>query len=54
MPKASLVSAVTHRLTLTLARPQAAVWRAFAKDVAHWWPADFYTTPPPHKMVFES
>lgn len=48
------VSSVTHKLTLRLARPQAEVWRAFTAEVGDWWPADFYATPAPHRMILEA
>jgi hypothetical protein len=49
----SSVTAATHRLTLEIAKPHAAVWRAFTADVHLWWPKDFYGTEAPHRMVFE-
>lgn len=51
---ASLVSTHTHRLSLHLRRPPAAVWRAFSEDVGIWWPESFYATPAPRKLVFEA
>jgi hypothetical protein len=56
MPKkkspASITSA-THRLTLEIARPQAAVWKAFTGEVQSWWPKDFYATDSPQRMILE-
>lgn len=50
---AANVTAHTHQLSFKLARPQAAVWRAFTEDIAVWWPEDFYATPAPRRLVFE-
>jgi uncharacterized protein YndB with AHSA1/START domain len=47
------VSSVTHKLTLEIARPQAAVWKAFTRDVHLWWPKDFYATKSPKRMIFD-
>ena len=47
------IGAATHRLTLEIAKPQAAVWKAFTGEVHSWWPKDFYATEAPHRMVFE-
>jgi uncharacterized protein YndB with AHSA1/START domain len=47
------ISAATHRLTLEIAKPQAAVWKAFTGDIHSWWPKDFYATESPQRMVFE-
>lgn len=47
------ITAATHRLTLEIAKPHAAVWKAFTRDVHLWWPRDFYATESPHRMVFE-
>jgi hypothetical protein len=39
MPKKpGSITAATHRLTLKIARPQAAVWKAFTDDIQSWWP----------------
>ena len=38
------ITAATHRLTLEIAKPHAAVWKAFTNDVHSWWPKDFYAT----------
>jgi hypothetical protein len=51
-PKAS-ITAATHRLTLDIAKPHAAVWQGFTRDVHAWWPKDFYAGPSPQRMVFE-
>lgn len=56
MPKKTAqepISSATHRLTLQIAKPQRAVWKAFTRDVQSWWPKDFYATGSPHRMVFE-
>jgi uncharacterized protein YndB with AHSA1/START domain len=47
------VTATTHRLSLLIAKPHAAVWRAFTGDIQSWWPKDFYTTESPRRIVFE-
>ncbi|HMG06272.1 MAG TPA: SRPBCC domain-containing protein [Chthoniobacterales bacterium] len=47
------VTAATHRLTLEIAKPHAAVWKAFTRDVHLWWPKDFYATESPRRIVFE-
>ncbi len=47
------ITAATHRLTLEIAKPHAAVWKAFTSDVQSWWPKDFYATESPKRMVFE-
>jgi uncharacterized protein YndB with AHSA1/START domain len=47
------ISAVTHRLTLEIAKPHAAVWKAFTGDIHSWWPKDFYATESPKRIVFE-
>jgi hypothetical protein len=47
------VKAVTHRLTLEIAKPHTVVWKAFAGDIHSWWPKDFFGTPAPRRMVFE-
>ena len=51
-PKAE-VTVATHRLTLQIAKPHAAVWKAFTRDIHLWWPKDFYATESPHRIVFE-
>lgn len=56
MPKkivTDTLTSATHRLTLEIAKPQAAVWKAFTRDVHLWWPKDFYATKSPRRMVFE-
>lgn len=55
MPKKTkaAISAATHRLTLEIEKPPAAVWKAFTGEVHSWWPKDFYATESPHRMVFE-
>lgn len=53
-PKTPAVSSFTHQLSLKIQRPHAVVWRAFTEEAAAWWPADFFGTPEPHKMVFEA
>ena len=56
MPKKSAndsIRTVTHRLTLEIARPHAAVWKAFTGDVHSWWPKDFYATESTKRIVFE-
>ncbi|HYJ04852.1 MAG TPA: hypothetical protein VEX43_06945 [Chthoniobacterales bacterium] len=47
------ISAVTHRLTLEIAKPHAAVWKAFTGEIHSWWPKDFYATESPKRIVFE-
>jgi uncharacterized protein YndB with AHSA1/START domain len=47
------VTAATHRLTLEIAKPQAAVWKAFTAGIQDWWPKDFYATESPKRMVLE-
>jgi uncharacterized protein YndB with AHSA1/START domain len=47
------ISSVTHRLTLEIPKPQAAVWKAFTGDIHSWWPKDFYATESPKRIVFE-
>lgn len=47
------ITAATHRLTLEIAKPHAAVWKAFTSGVQSWWPKDFYATESPRRMVFE-
>lgn len=55
MPKktATPITSATHRLSLEIARPHAAVWKAFTKDIHSWWPKDFYVTTSPQRIVFE-
>ena len=54
MPKKpGSITAATHRLTLEIARPQAAVWKAFTDDIQSWWPKDFYATDSPQRMILE-
>jgi uncharacterized protein YndB with AHSA1/START domain len=47
------VTAVTHRLTLEIAKPLAAVWRGFTRDIHAWWPKDFFATTAPQRMILE-
>jgi uncharacterized protein YndB with AHSA1/START domain len=47
------VTSATHQLTLEIGRPHAAVWKAFTGQLHEWWPADFYATESPKRMVFE-
>ena len=47
------LTAVTHRLTLEITKPHAAVWKAFTGDIDSWWPRDFCATESPQRMVFE-
>lgn len=56
MPKKTAtvpVTSATHRLTLEIAQPPGAVWKAFTRDLHSWWPKDFYATASPRRMVFE-
>ena len=56
MPKKSAndpIRAITHRLTLEIAKPHGAVWKAFTRDIHSWWPKDFYATESPKRIVFE-
>jgi len=48
------VTSATHRLRLEIAKPQAAVWKAFTKEIHAWWPKDFYVTESPRRIVFEA
>ena len=47
------ITSVTHRLNLEIGKAHAVVWKAFTKDVAEWWPKDFYATESPQRIVFE-
>jgi uncharacterized protein YndB with AHSA1/START domain len=47
------ITSATHRLSLEIGRPQAAVWKAFTGEIRSWWPKDFYATESPHRIVFE-
>lgn len=47
------ITSATHRLSLQIAKPQAAVWKAFTGEVHSWWPNDFYVTESPQRIVFE-
>lgn len=47
------ISSATHRLNLEIAKPHAAVWKGFTRDVHSWWPKDFYATESPKRIVFE-
>jgi uncharacterized protein YndB with AHSA1/START domain len=51
--KTGSITSATHRLTLEIAKPQAAVWKAFTDEVQSWWPKDFYATGSPQRMIFE-
>ena len=56
MPKKTPVKSITsatHRLSLEIARPHLAVWKAFSGDIHSWWPKDFYATQSPQRIVFE-
>jgi hypothetical protein len=56
MPKKSNnspLTSATHRLSLEIAKPQAAVWKAFTREIQSWWPKDFYATESPQRIVFE-
>jgi uncharacterized protein YndB with AHSA1/START domain len=56
MPKKSKdspITSATHRLSLEIAKPQAAVWKAFTGEIHSWWPKDFYATESPQRIVFE-
>ena len=47
------VAAATHRLTLEIAKPPAAVWKSFTGEIDSWWPREFCATQAPQRMVFE-
>jgi len=47
------ITSATHRLNLEIAKPHAAVWKAFTTDIHSWWPKDFYVTETPQRIVFE-
>jgi hypothetical protein len=47
------ITSATHRLSLEIASPQAAVWKAFTRETHSWWPKDFYATESPERIVFE-
>jgi hypothetical protein len=47
------ITSATHRLSLEIAKPHAAVWKAFTGDIHSWWPKDFYATESPQRIVFE-
>jgi uncharacterized protein YndB with AHSA1/START domain len=47
------ITSATHRLSLEIAKPHAAVWKAFTGDIHSWWPKDFYVTESPQRIVFE-
>jgi uncharacterized protein YndB with AHSA1/START domain len=54
MPKKiSPITSATHRISLEIAKPHAAVWKAFTGDVHRWWPKDFYATESTKRIVFE-
>jgi hypothetical protein len=56
MPKKkseSPLGVATHRLTLEIGKPPAAVWKSFTEEVHSWWPRDFYATAGPQRMCFE-
>lgn len=48
------ITSATHRLSLEIAKSQAAVWKAFTEDIHSWWPKDFYVTESPERIVFEA
>jgi hypothetical protein len=47
------ITSATHRLSLEIAKPHAAVWKAFTGEIHSWWPKDFYATESPKRIVFE-
>src|SRR3954469_9616856 len=47
------ITSAVHRLSLEIAKPPGAVWKAFTRDIQHWWPKDFYATESPKRIVFE-
>src|SRR3954463_1033130 len=47
------ITSAVHRLSLEIAKPPGAVWKAFTRDIQHWWPKDFYVTESPKRIVFE-
>ncbi len=47
------ITSATHRLSLEIAKPHVAVWKAFTGDIHSWWPKDFYVTTSPQRIVFE-
>jgi uncharacterized protein YndB with AHSA1/START domain len=47
------ITSATHRLTLEIAKPHPAVWKAFTANIHSWWPKDFYVTESPQRIVFE-
>lgn len=49
----SAITSATHRLSLEIAKPPAAVWKAFTREIHLWWPKDFYVTESPQRIVFE-
>ena len=51
--KNSSVTSAVHRLSLEIAKPPAAVWKAFTGEIHSWWPKDFYVTESPQRIVFE-
>jgi hypothetical protein len=51
--KPKQLETATHRLTLEIAQPHAAVWKSFTSEIDSWWPRDFRATEPPQRMVFE-
>lgn len=51
--KTTPITSATHRLSLEIAKPHDAVWKAFTGDVHLWWPKDFYATESPKRIVFE-
>src|SRR4030095_5784962 len=52
-PSKRPITCATHRLSLEIAKPQAAVWKAFTAKIHSWWPKDFYVTESPQRIVFE-
>jgi uncharacterized protein YndB with AHSA1/START domain len=51
--KSAPITSATHRLSLEITRPHAAVWKAFTGEIHSWWPKDFYATESPQRIVFE-
>jgi uncharacterized protein YndB with AHSA1/START domain len=51
--KTTPITSATHRLSLEIAKPHPAVWKAFTEDIHSWWPKDFYVTESPQRIVFE-
>ena len=47
------ITSAVHRLSLEIAKPPGTVWKAFTREIQHWWPRDFYATESPKRIVFE-